>query len=117
MFTRILIKCYFKGIYFYFTATAMVLQLTLPRMNPHRSLVTLPLIPTVKKIVIWCFVTEDTSTDAPLNSDHILTKSTSAGVYTSDETVNMSRGTPASSTGNTYSLSVGPTVIAGIKRR
>ncbi len=67
--------------------------------------------------VIWCFVTEDICTDAPSIPANTITVSTSAGVITIDETVTMSSGTPAISTGNTHGLSVGPTVNAGSKKR
>lgn len=66
--------------------------------------------------VIWCFVSEDISTDAPSVSAHTVNKSTSAGINTIDKTATMSSATPAISTGNTHSLSVGPTVNAGNKR-
>lgn len=44
-------------------------------------------------------------------------KKLSPGVITIDETVTMSSGTPAISTGNTHGLSVGHTVNASAKRR
>lgn len=52
--------------------------------------------------VIWCFATQDICTDVPSIPADTVTMSTSAGVITIDETLTMSSGTPAISTGNAH---------------
>lgn len=67
--------------------------------------------------VIWCFATQDICTDAPsIPADTLNMSTCGGGVITIDETLTMSSGTPAISTGNTHGLSVGPTVNASGKR-
>ncbi|XP_067309237.1 uncharacterized protein [Pseudorasbora parva] len=62
--------------------------------------------------VIWCIDTEDICTNAPSISADNLTMSTSAAVINIDETVTLSSGTSAISSGNTHGLSIGPTLSA-----
>ncbi|XP_035850153.1 G2/M phase-specific E3 ubiquitin-protein ligase-like [Sander lucioperca] len=58
--------------------------------------------------VIWCVATEDICTDAPSISADTATMSTSPPVITIDETLILSSGTSAISSGNTSGVSHGP---------
>ncbi|XP_065103755.1 G2/M phase-specific E3 ubiquitin-protein ligase-like [Paramisgurnus dabryanus] len=62
--------------------------------------------------VVWCIATQEICTVAPNISDNNLTMSTSTAVITIDETPTFSGGTSAICSGNTHSLSIGPTTSA-----
>ncbi|XP_040911492.1 uncharacterized protein LOC121193315 isoform X2 [Toxotes jaculatrix] len=61
--------------------------------------------------IIWCVATQDICTSAPSISD-TTTTSTSAPVITIDETLTLSSGTSAISSGNSHGLLIDPTVNA-----